>query len=207
MKLIGEKIIGVIEVRVRQNLIVEDYNRQYQLRVQANHGGIWRSWESLPRFATYPLQADNPSEIKTFTACIAGYEAPGIMESRRRGMDRRHGLKILRDLRLNTPTTEQVIILASANDLTSKITQVCLQNNGRRVMCMTGFNPESPEYFYFGLGLDRKGSFHQESYCTIDGEDNLYFWHHSEHEGEMSARGGLDLLQYHFPLLLGIRPS
>ena len=135
-----------------------------------------------------------------FDACIIAYDFPRKAEV---GMDRRSALSVIRKAQLEAPSTVETIMLATQTIVSGEVVKACHASSGRRVMAATPFHPEVPDFFYFGLGFEGGGSFSHHFY-NYDGRgrfertlgDKLYFWHRSQE---------VPLLEYNFPLLLGIR--
>lgn len=86
--------------------------------------------------------------------------------------------------------------------MTGDVLKIIRANHNRRVMAPVPIHVEAPEFLYFGLGYDGKGSF-QSFHYNLDGkggfnpktgDGNLYFWFNPA-----------ELPEYNFPLLLGVR--
>lgn len=199
MKLIDHKIVW------RQTVVsVSPGTREdYEVGLRQKPGSIreWVRWDDMPNYVQ--AEAQHPRRVFCFEFCILSY-LPAA-KSPRRGMDRRHGLKVLRDMGLIAPTASQVLAVATDSLYSGQMLRVSKVNHGRKIACLVPFCPENPDYYYFGCGMEGRGSFRRVNYETVSGEGNLYFWYH-DHARDQGNKiyPNPRHFEYHFPLLLGV---
>jgi len=202
MKLKEIRIVGTINVVTDSVKKIEGLYKNRWSELGGSYSN-WSNWDHLPHFVKQKISLD-PHPAR-FTFHVVSYMPTSLNPSH--GMDRRHALKVLTNLGLEAPTLAQTVVLSSEAIRSNEIMDIIRSNFFRRVTCVVPFNPESPSYYYFGVGMDGKGSFRHFDYARVPGKDNLYFWDHDHtHDQGDENYPNPEHFAYHFPLLLGVRP-
>jgi hypothetical protein len=200
MKVKNARIVAEIPILTGRPIEEKDYEK-----IRGNrdpYGTEWLRWDFIPEYITRVLKSGSPK----FIAKIVAYDP---VNNPRRGMDRHSGLKILNKLGLIAPSTFQVMVLANQTLCKNSVLNICIEHNGRKLICLVPINPENPAYYFFGTGSDNGGTFRTYNYRQISGEKRLYFWHHeyAHDQGDEQYPDLTNHFGYHFPLLLGIQPA
>ncbi|NDB58421.1 hypothetical protein EB001_08245 [bacterium] len=175
----------------------------YIAKTKSLCGGVFTSSEWFQYHTCLPCYAwiFPGEETHNFTCCIVDYNATEHQD--KGSINHHHALRILKKIGLKTPTLGQVIALANYLIVNDNIFDSCYQIAGFKqpVVCPVSFNPEYPDFYYFGYKVETRfrsiSRFACRDYKRIPNNKGLYF-------GGMTVNDGRDM--FRFPFLLGIKP-
>ncbi len=200
------KIAVIHEIPVQVTEQWYDIAHGYQQRRKELDDVIWYDWTKLPWWAYTYLNPTN------FTARFVYYE---VLKSdpRQRGLDRRQALRALQRMKLLPPRLEHVAALASQTITSQEVCKFCVREplDPLVVVCPTSFNPEYPDFYWFGAhqkvfgSRDYVGCFRRTCYRRVRNEGGLYFGEYAYHT--LDSPPVMRNVEHHYPVIMGIVPS
>ena len=197
-KIEGITEIWKMQVKAKSGAhILADYDKI----VKRQHGTFDGTWfeRNSPCFrAAFWIRFQSVLEMPALSVRVISYDVPTVPTI---GLERRQASSLLRSLGLRSPTTREMLHIASqALDKDFQLFRIIWENSCRDLVALTPFHPEMPTFMKFGT-KDKEGPSFKMQDHRIEVRSGYFF---TEWDLPIKWPVHPDDMKKFFPMLLGI---